>query len=137
VRRLIASEMVTVYGFFAGPNGELDWFVHDRIDLSARRGGSGVRADHAARQTRKGRAQDRRLRRPMLFVANQKLSRSARSRDRGLADPSFTPARRAECPVRGSLESRTPPLGNVPRRHGNDDFCAFAESLSKNTTPTP
>jgi dihydrofolate reductase len=29
VRRLIASEMVTVDGFFAGPNGELDWFVQD------------------------------------------------------------------------------------------------------------
>jgi dihydrofolate reductase len=27
LRRLIASEMVTVDGFFAGPNGELDWFV--------------------------------------------------------------------------------------------------------------
>jgi dihydrofolate reductase len=27
LRRLLASEMVTVDGFFAGPNGELDWFV--------------------------------------------------------------------------------------------------------------
>jgi dihydrofolate reductase len=27
LRRLIASEMVTVDGFFAGANGELDWFV--------------------------------------------------------------------------------------------------------------
>ena len=29
MRRLIASEMVTVDGFFSGPNGELDWFVQD------------------------------------------------------------------------------------------------------------
>jgi dihydrofolate reductase len=29
LRRLIASEMVTVDGFFAGPNEELDWFVQD------------------------------------------------------------------------------------------------------------
>jgi hypothetical protein len=29
LRRLIASEMGTVDGFFAGPNGELDWFVQD------------------------------------------------------------------------------------------------------------
>jgi dihydrofolate reductase len=29
LRRLIVSEMVTVDGFFAGPNGELDWFVQD------------------------------------------------------------------------------------------------------------
>jgi dihydrofolate reductase len=29
VRRIIASEMVTVDGFFSGPNGELDWFVQD------------------------------------------------------------------------------------------------------------
>jgi dihydrofolate reductase len=29
LRRLIASEMVTVDGFFAGRNGELDWFVQD------------------------------------------------------------------------------------------------------------
>jgi dihydrofolate reductase len=30
LRRLIASEMVTVDGFFSGPNGELDWFVPGR-----------------------------------------------------------------------------------------------------------
>ena len=29
MRRLIASEMVTVDGFFSGPNGELDWFTQD------------------------------------------------------------------------------------------------------------
>jgi dihydrofolate reductase len=29
LRRIIASEMVTVDGFFSGPNGELDWFVQD------------------------------------------------------------------------------------------------------------
>jgi len=29
LRRIIASEMVTVDGFFSGPNGELDWFVED------------------------------------------------------------------------------------------------------------
>jgi dihydrofolate reductase len=29
LRRLIVSEMVTVDGFFSGPNGELDWFVQD------------------------------------------------------------------------------------------------------------
>ena len=29
MRRLIASEMVTVDGFFSGPNGELDWFIQD------------------------------------------------------------------------------------------------------------
>jgi len=27
--RIIASEMVTLDGFFSGPNGELDWFVQD------------------------------------------------------------------------------------------------------------
>jgi dihydrofolate reductase len=27
LRRLIASEMVSVDGFFSGPNGEVDWFV--------------------------------------------------------------------------------------------------------------
>jgi dihydrofolate reductase len=30
LRRLIASEMVTVDGFFARPNGALDWFVESR-----------------------------------------------------------------------------------------------------------
>jgi hypothetical protein len=36
VRRLIASEMVTVDGFFAGPNGELDWFVQsEELDAFA------------------------------------------------------------------------------------------------------
>jgi dihydrofolate reductase len=30
LRRIIASEMVTVDGFFSGPNGELDWFVQDK-----------------------------------------------------------------------------------------------------------
>jgi dihydrofolate reductase len=29
MRRIIASEMVTVDGFFSGPGGELDWFVQD------------------------------------------------------------------------------------------------------------
>jgi hypothetical protein len=29
LKRIIASEMVTVDGFFSGPNGELDWFVQD------------------------------------------------------------------------------------------------------------
>jgi dihydrofolate reductase len=29
LRRIIASEMVTLDGFFSGPNGELDWFVQD------------------------------------------------------------------------------------------------------------
>ncbi len=27
MRKIIASEMVTLDGFFAGPNGEIDWFV--------------------------------------------------------------------------------------------------------------
>lgn len=27
MRRVIASEMVTLDGYFAGPNGEIDWFV--------------------------------------------------------------------------------------------------------------
>jgi dihydrofolate reductase len=36
VRRLIASEMVTVDGFFAGPNGELDWFIQgEELDAYA------------------------------------------------------------------------------------------------------
>ena len=29
LRRIIASEMMTVDGFFSGPNGEHDWFVQD------------------------------------------------------------------------------------------------------------
>ena len=29
MRRILASEMVTVDGFFSGSNGELDWFVQD------------------------------------------------------------------------------------------------------------
>src|SRR5262245_60038062 len=29
LRRVIASEMLTVDGFFSGPDGELDWFVQD------------------------------------------------------------------------------------------------------------
>lgn len=29
MRRIIASEMVSIDGFFSGPNGELDWFVQD------------------------------------------------------------------------------------------------------------
>ncbi len=29
MRKVIVSEMVTVDGFFAGPKGELDWFVQD------------------------------------------------------------------------------------------------------------
>jgi dihydrofolate reductase len=36
MRRILAQEMVTVDGYFAGPNGELDWFVWDDVlrDLS-------------------------------------------------------------------------------------------------------
>ena len=29
LRRVIASEMVSIDGFSAGPNGQLDWFVQD------------------------------------------------------------------------------------------------------------
>jgi len=29
MRRIIASEMMTVDGYFAGPNGEIDWFIVD------------------------------------------------------------------------------------------------------------
>ena len=29
LRRIITSEMMTVDGFFSGPNGEPDWFVQD------------------------------------------------------------------------------------------------------------
>jgi hypothetical protein len=29
MRNIIASNYVTIDGFFAGPNGELDWFVWD------------------------------------------------------------------------------------------------------------
>jgi dihydrofolate reductase len=36
LRRLIASEMVSVDGFFAGANGELDWFVQsEELDTFA------------------------------------------------------------------------------------------------------
>jgi dihydrofolate reductase len=31
MRKIIAQEMVTVDGCFAGPNGELDWFVWDDV----------------------------------------------------------------------------------------------------------
>ena len=31
MRKIIAQEMVTVDGYFAGPNGELDWFVWDDV----------------------------------------------------------------------------------------------------------
>ncbi len=31
MKKIIAHEMVSVDGFFAGPNGELDWFVWDDI----------------------------------------------------------------------------------------------------------
>jgi dihydrofolate reductase len=36
MRKIIAQEMVSVDGYFAGPNGELDWFVWDDVlrDLS-------------------------------------------------------------------------------------------------------
>lgn len=36
MRKILAQEMVTVDGYFAGPNGELDWFVWDDVlkDLS-------------------------------------------------------------------------------------------------------
>ncbi len=30
MRKIIASEMVTVDGCFAGPNGEIDWFVYNK-----------------------------------------------------------------------------------------------------------
>ena len=29
MRKIIVSNYVTIDGFFAGPNGELDWFVWD------------------------------------------------------------------------------------------------------------
>jgi len=29
MRKVILSNLVTLYGFFAGPNGELDWFIVD------------------------------------------------------------------------------------------------------------
>lgn len=29
MRKVFALENVTLDGFFAGPNGEIDWFVHD------------------------------------------------------------------------------------------------------------
>jgi dihydrofolate reductase len=31
LRKIIAQEMVSLDGFFAGPNGELDWFVWDEV----------------------------------------------------------------------------------------------------------
>lgn len=31
MRRIIAQEMVTIDGYFAGPEGELDWFVWDEV----------------------------------------------------------------------------------------------------------
>jgi len=31
MRKIIAQEMVSVDGFFAGPSGELDWFVWDDV----------------------------------------------------------------------------------------------------------
>ena len=31
MRKIIAQEMVSLDGFFAGPNGELDWFVWDEV----------------------------------------------------------------------------------------------------------
>lgn len=31
MRKILAHEMVTIDGFFAGPNGELDWFVWDEV----------------------------------------------------------------------------------------------------------
>lgn len=36
MRRILAQEMMTVDGYFAGPHGELDWFVWDNVlkDLS-------------------------------------------------------------------------------------------------------
>jgi dihydrofolate reductase len=38
LRKIIAQEMISVDGFFAGPNGELDWFVWDDVlrDMSIR-----------------------------------------------------------------------------------------------------
>ena len=30
MRKIIASEMVTLDGYFAGPNGEIDWFVYNK-----------------------------------------------------------------------------------------------------------
>jgi dihydrofolate reductase len=31
LRKIIVSNMVSLDGFFSGPNGELDWFVSDRV----------------------------------------------------------------------------------------------------------
>ena len=31
MRKILAHEMVTIDGYFAGPNGELDWFVWDDV----------------------------------------------------------------------------------------------------------
>jgi dihydrofolate reductase len=31
LRKILAQEMVSLDGFFAGPNGELDWFVWDDV----------------------------------------------------------------------------------------------------------
>ncbi len=30
MRKVIASEMITLDGFFAGPNGEIDWFAYNK-----------------------------------------------------------------------------------------------------------
>jgi len=43
MRKVVMLNRVSVDGFFAGPNGEIDWFIHDpEVDQAAH---EGIQAD--------------------------------------------------------------------------------------------